>query len=70
VNKKSIDGVSHNENGNAYTIIIYYYNANGTILLYVLIVVALYPADGDDEKDGDDERGGDDDDLGTVAEEH
>jgi len=35
-----------------------------------MIVVAHYPADGDDEKDGDDERGGEDEDVGTVAEEH
>jgi len=68
VNKKSVDGVTHNENGNAYTVIVYYY-ASGTTL-YVLIVVELYPADGDDEMDGDDERGGEDDDVGTVAEEH
>jgi len=38
--------------------------------MYVLIIVAHYPADGDDEKDGDDERGGEDEDVGTVAEEH
>jgi hypothetical protein len=35
-----------------------------------LIVVALYPADGDEERDGDDERGGVDDEVGTVVEEH
>jgi len=34
------------------------------------LIVALYPADGDEERDGDDERGGVDDEVGTVVEEH
>lgn len=45
------------------------HNAIDTIL-YVLIVVVLYPADGDDERDGDVEIGGEHDDVGTVVGEH
>lgn len=67
--KKHFSGVIHNTNENSYIVMIYYITQSTQYYMF-LIVVVLYPADGDDERDGDVEIGGEHDDVGTVIGEH